>query len=189
LVLPAFLWFALIFTEQKKILKTKIYYFFIFVLPLLLIYTQWSGLLTADYIQQPWGWGSLWADSIWTYLFYFYYISFSITGLYLIYIFGKKTKKLIKKKQAKIISITLLISLVFSTLIDIILPEFNISTISLANVITLIWAVGLVYAIVKYRFMAVTLFTAAENIISTMADSLILLDEEGKWSAPLRLDK
>ena len=175
-----FLWFALIFTEKKKILKTRIIYPLIFILPLLLIYKQWTGFLTADYIKQSWGWESVWSDSIWAYLFYFYYLSFMVIGLYLILNFGRKIKEPIKKKQAKIIFVTALISLVFSTLTDVILPVLNIYTLpSLGNMIALIWASGIVYAIAKYRLMVVTPAAAAENIISAMADSLILLDREG----------
>src|SRR4030042_5351183 len=171
-----FLWFALVFTEKKKILKARIIYPLIFILPLLLIYKQWTGFLTADYIQRPWGWESVWSDSIWAYLFYFYYLSFMIMGLYLILNFGRKTEEPIKKEQAKIIFVAALISLVFSTLTDIILPVLNICTLpSLGNMIALIWASGIAYAINKYKFMVVTPATAAESIISTMADSLGLL--------------
>ncbi|MDD5015740.1 MAG: PAS domain S-box protein [Atribacterota bacterium] len=176
------LWFALIFTEQKKILKTRIIYLAIFLLPLLFIYKQWTGFLTTDYIKQSWGWGSVWSDSIWTYLFYLYYLSFVIIGLYLILNFRRKTEELLKKKQAKIIFFTALVSLVFSTLTDVIFPELNVFTIhlhSLGNVITLIWAFGMVYVIVKYKLMVITPATAAENIISTITDCLILLDRKG----------
>jgi diguanylate cyclase (GGDEF)-like protein/PAS domain S-box-containing protein len=176
-----FLWFALIFTEKKKILKTRIIYPLIFILPFLLIYKQWTGFLTVDYIKQPWGWGSVWSDSIWAYLFYLYYLSFMAIGLYLILNFGRKTEEPLKKKQAKIIFVAALVSLVFSTLTDVILPELNIRTMpsSLGNVITLIWASGIVYAIAKYKLMVITPVAAADNIISTMADSLILLDRQG----------
>jgi len=175
-----FLWFALIFTEKKKILKTRIVYPLIFILPFLLIYKQWTGFLTVDYIKQPWGWGSVWSDSIWAYLFYLYYLSFMAIGLYLILNFGRKTEEPLKKKQAKIIFVAALIPLILSTLTDVILPELNIQTIpSLANVITLIWASGITYAVVKYKLMVITPVIAAENIISTMADSLGLLDREG----------
>jgi len=175
-----FLWFALIFTEKKKILKTRIVYPLIFILPFLLIYKQWTGFLTVDYIKQPWGWGSVWSDSIWAYLFYLYYLSFMAIGLYLILNFGRKTEEPLKKKQAKIIFVAALIPLILSTLTDVILPELNIQTIpSLANVITLIWASGIIYAVVKYKLMVITPVIAAENIISTMADSLGLLDREG----------
>ena len=176
-----FLWFALIFTEKKKILRTKVIYLFIFILPLLLIYKKWTGLITADYIKLPWGWGSVWSDSIWTYLFYFYFLTFALMGLYLILSFWRNSEDALKKKQAKIIFIVSLVSLIFGSLIDVIFPVFTILKIpSLTDLIALFWAGGLVYAIVKYKFMIITPATAAENIISTMADSLILLDREGK---------
>src|SRR5665648_414786 len=179
------LWFTLIFTEKKKILKTRIIYPLIFILPLLLIYKQWTGFLTADYIKQPWGWGSVWSDSIWAYLFYLYYLLFIGIGLYLILNFERKTEEKLKKKQAKIIFITALFSLVFSTVTDVIFPELNIRTIplySLGNVITLIWAFGMVYAIAKYKLMVITPAAAAEDIVSTIADSLILLDRKGNMT-------
>ena len=167
------LWFLLIFTEKKKILKTRMIYSLIFILPLLLIYKQWTGFLTADYMKQSWGWRSVWSESIWTYLFYFYYLSFILIGFYLVLNFGRKTEEPVKKKQVKIIFVTALISLIFSTFTDIILPESHIGAIptSLGNVFTLIWASGMVYAIAKYRLMLITPVAAAKNIISTMADS------------------
>ncbi|GAG66251.1 unnamed protein product, partial [marine sediment metagenome] len=38
---------------------------------------------------------------------------------------------------------------------------------------------GIVYAVAKYKLMVITPALAADNIISTMADSLILLDRQG----------
>ena len=175
-----FLWFSLIFTEKKKILKTIIIYPLIFILPLLFIYKQWIGFLTIDYIKRPWGWEIALSDSIWGYFYYLYYLSFVAIGLYLILNFGRKTKEPTKKKQAGIIFVATLISLILGTLTDVILPELNISGIpALGNVITLIWAGGFIYAIAKYKLMVITPAAAADNIISTIADSLILLDREG----------
>ena len=175
-----FLWFTLIFTETKKILKTRMIYPSIFILPLLFVYKQWTGFLTVDYIKSPWGWESVWSDSIWAYLFFLYSLLFLAIGLYLILNFGRKTKEPIKKKQARIIFIAALVSVFISTLTDIMLPVLDVHRLpSLANVFALIWVSGMVYAIVKYRLMLITPIAAAKNIISTMADSLILLDRQG----------
>jgi len=175
-----FLWFALIFAEKKNILKTRMIYPLIFILPLLFIYKQWTGFLTADYIQQPWGWESVWSDSIWAYLFFLCSLLFLAIGLYLILNFGRKTEEPIKKKQARIIFVAALVSVFISTLTDIMLPVLDIHRLpSLANVFALIWVSGMVYAIVKYKLMVISPIAAAENIISTMADSLLLLDREG----------
>ncbi len=174
------LWFFLIFTEKKKILKSKLFYLFIFILPLLFIYKQWTGFLIADRIKESYGWAIIWSESIWAYLFYLYYLSFMGVGLYLILNFGRKTEEPLKKKQAGIIFVIALIPLILGTLTNVILPKLNILTIpSLGNVIALIWAGGLVYIIAKYKLMIITLAAAADNIISTMADSLVLLDREG----------
>jgi PAS domain S-box-containing protein/putative nucleotidyltransferase with HDIG domain len=175
-----FLWFALVFTEKKKILKTRMIYSLIFILPLLFVYKQWTGFLTADYIQRPWGWESVLPESIWAYLFFLYSLLFLAIGLYLILNFGRKTEEPIKKKQAKIIFTVALVSVTISTLTELILPILDIYILpSLANMFALIWVSGIVYAIVKYKLMVISPVAAAENIISTMADSLILLDKQG----------
>jgi len=176
-----FLWFALIYSEKKKILESKIFYFIICIIPLLLIYKKWTGFLTVDYIEEFWGWAGIWSNTIWPKIFYFYYLTFTGIGLYFIYQFGRKARELFKKKQSQIIFFTALISLVLSTLIEVLLPELGLAKLpSLANIITLIWAGGLVYAMVKYKLMSVTPGVAAEKILSTMADSLLLLDQKGK---------
>ncbi len=175
-----FLWFSFIFTEKKEILKTRIIYPLIFIPPLLFIYTQWAGFLTVDYIKKPWGWEIVWSESIWLYSYYLYYLLFMAIGLYLILNFGKKTKEPIKKKQARIIFIATLIPFILGTLTDMILPELLTYNMPLlGDVITLIWALGIVYAVAKYKLMVITPALAADNIISTMADSLILLDRQG----------
>jgi len=108
-----FLWFSLIFTEKKKILKIKIIYLLIFILLLLFIYKQWTGFLTAEYVKQLWGWKTVWSDSIWANLFFLYSLLFMVLGLYLILNFGRKEKELLKKKQAKIIFVTSVIPVFF----------------------------------------------------------------------------
>ncbi|PKP61335.1 hypothetical protein CVT91_03420 [Candidatus Atribacteria bacterium HGW-Atribacteria-1] len=175
-----FLWFCLILTEQKKILKSKLFYLLIFILPLLFIYKQWTGFMVSIFSKESYGWSIMWSKSIWSYLFYLYYLSFIAIGLYLILNFGRKTEEPLKKKQTKIIFTTVIIVLILGSLTDVLFPNLNIYTIPpLANVITLIWAFGIVYAIVKYKLMVITPALAADNIIFTMADSLILLDRQG----------
>jgi len=175
-----FLWFSLIFTESKKILKIKIIYPLIFIPPLLFIYKQWTGVLIIDYIKQSWGWEAVWAESIYLNIYYLHYLLLMSIGLYLILNYKRKTNELIKKKQARIIFLATLISFVLATLTDLILPELNISSIpAIGDVNILFFAGGLAYAVVKYKLMVITPVAAAESIISTMADSLILLDREG----------
>ncbi len=175
-----YLWFAFLFAEKKKVLKTNFIYFIFFVPPLIFIYKIWTGFLISGYSEQPWGWARIWSDSIWSYSFFLYLLSFSFVALYLIYDFGKKTKMPLKQKQVRVIFYTSLVSLIIGIITDILLPLYSIDEFPpLANVAYLILVGGIVYSIVKYRFIRVTPYMAAEQIISTMADSLILLDKGG----------
>lgn len=173
-----FLWFAFIFTENKKILKTRIFYFIIFSLPLFFLYQKCNGHLMVDYIKKPWGWIGVWANNIWSITFFSYFLIFTATSLYILYYFSLKTKELIKKKQAQVIFFTTLVSLIILAFAELVFPRlFGDFYPNLDNIVTFIWAGGLVYAMIKYKFMSLTPGYISEKIISTMADGLLLLDE------------
>jgi PAS domain S-box-containing protein len=174
------LYFSLAFSKREKLLKKKLFLFFVFILPLFFVYKQLTNCLTINPIRQSYGWSFTWSETIWTYLFYAYYFSFTLLSIYFIYRYGKKTEKLSEKKQAKIIVASISISLLGGTIIDVVMPELNIYSIPpLADIFILIFAAGLVYTIVKYRFLTITPAVAAENIISAMDELLILLNQEG----------
>jgi PAS domain S-box-containing protein len=175
-----FLLFILVFTGKRKVLKKKWLYLLLFGTPLVFIYKQWSGYIFVDLIKAYYGWQPLYGASSWPYLFLFYYLSFMGTGLYINLNFMRNTQNTGLKKQAKIIFITVFITLVLGTFTDVIFPLSNIHVIPhIADSIILIWAFGVVYAMVKYKFLTITPATAASNIISTMFDCLMLLNLEG----------
>jgi PAS domain S-box-containing protein len=104
-----------------------------------------------------------------------------IGGLYLIYKFSRTTDDPVKKKQAKIIIVTGMLAVFVGTISDVLLPEWNVYAFpNMANVFVLIWAFGIVYAIAKYKFLIISPASAAEHIISTMSESLMLLDSKGR---------
>jgi PAS domain S-box-containing protein len=176
-----FLWFMLIFAGKKKILEKKWFYLLIFGIPLVFLYKQWTNLLLVDFSMEYFGWKVLWSRTIWVYLFYVYYISFMAVGIYLNLEVMKKAQNPILKKQAAIILITTALVLFLGTLTDVILPILKIHIIpNLANTIMLAWAFAVVYAIARYKFLTITPVTAADNIISTMYDCLILLNPGGE---------
>jgi PAS domain S-box-containing protein len=176
-----FLWFMLAFAGKKEMLKKKSLYLFLFGLPIIFIYLQWAGFLIVDHSKEYFGWKAIFSKSIWPYLYFLYYFSFMAAALYVNIDFMRTTREVFLKKQAKIIFITVVISLSLSSLTDIILPLSGIQSIpSMADTFTLVWVVGVVYAMGKYKFLTITPGTAADDIISTMFDSLILLNWEGE---------
>jgi PAS domain S-box-containing protein len=174
-----FLWLVLIFTGKEKQLKPKAIYASIFILPLIFIYKQWTNSFVILYpIKQSYGWTYIWVESIWTYLFYIYYTLFMCIPLYMLLKIWKKEVEQVKRKQAQIIFSATLISLVLASFTNVVCPNLNIHRIPLVgDVIALIWMGGVVYAIRRYKFLTITPYTAASNIISTMADALMLIDQ------------
>ena len=176
-----FLWFALVFTSKRKSYPTQMIYPLLILVPVLFIYKQWTDGLVIDLVRQPYGWAGVWSPSIWTDLFDVYYLSFSGLGLYLIFRYGRNAESTIKKRQSTIIVTAGIVALVLGSLLDRVFPRFDIYTVPQSAVIAgFIWASGLAYAIVRYKFLTITPATAAENIIATMTDFLILLDPQGK---------
>jgi len=176
-----FFWFILAFTGKKKILKKKWFYPLLLGIPLVLIYQQWNGLIFVDYIKEYYGWKGLYSKSIWPYLFFSYYLSFMIAGLYLSFDFMRKSPNAVLKKQAAIIFFTTGVALILGTVTDVILTLANIHIIpNIADTFMLIWSFAVVYAIARYKFLTITPATAADNILSTMYDCLILLNMEGE---------
>ncbi len=175
-----FLWQAVVFTGKKKLLKSKVFYIAVFGIPAFLIYKQWTGFLINDFVRLPWGWHNIWTETIWPPLFFLYYILFNVLSFVIVLNYGKKTEVFYKKKQALIIFYAMLICLVLGTVTDVVLPRMNIHLIPpLASVFALFWVGGVVYAITKYGLMSITPQSAAENILSSMSDSLILVNPEG----------
>ena len=182
---PAFyLWFLLIFTRKQKILKAKLFYLFLFVLfglPLLFIFKLRAGSLMEDFVRQPYGWAYVWSKTAWPYLFCLYSLLNVGGGIFITFDFNRKTGNHMKKKQAKIIYMTSIVSYIFGSLVNIILPFMRIYTIpQIANVVILSLAFGIVYAITKYKLFVLTPAAAAENIIETMCDALLLVDTNGR---------
>jgi len=175
------LWFSLLFTERQKWLKNPL----IIVVPILLasffIYQQWAGNLIASYIEHFYGWSEVWAESTVFAAYSLYYIITVLICAYLIFDFKKKTKVERKKKGAGLLLSTMLIALLLGTFTDTILPSLNVFILPpMGNIAALIWGIGLVSAVKKYDILTITPTLAAPEIISTMEDAVILLDQEQK---------
>jgi PAS domain S-box-containing protein len=172
--------FALIFSKREKLLKKTWFLVVAFILPSIFTYKQWTTGMLLEPERQPYGWSYIWANSMWTYLFYLYYLTFTLSAIVLIFVHGMRTKIEAEKKQAKIIAISIIVSLALGTLFDIVIPEIGIYNIpNMGNLLVFIFATGMLVAIINYRFLTITPTIAAENIISAMDEILILLNQEG----------
>ena len=171
--------FVLVFTRRRRVLHTWPVALLMTALPATLIVAQWAGHLTHANVQASFGWVRTWSNSIWSALFYVYYLSFTALAFYFLLRFRSETKSLNERKQAGLIFVTGLIALVLGSATDVVLPAAGARVPQLAAVFSLIWAGGLYYSVTRYGMMRITPKAAADEIIATMRDSLLLLSPEG----------
>jgi len=175
------LWFALLFTEKKKILRTRVLYVAFAALPLFFIVLEWSNALVINYVQQPYGWGVVWAGSIWMYLFYLYLAAFLVPTVFMLALYARRQKDPTKRKQARVIYITAATSFALGSVTDLVLPALHVHAIpGIANILAFVWAGGLFHVIIKYKFLVLTPTAVADNILSTMNEALVLLNPKGE---------
>ena len=178
-----FVWFALVFSERKKILEKKYFYLALLILPLLLIAMQWSGFVIEGFVKEAFGWRPIMGKSVWTYIFFAYSISFMTGSLILVFNVMRNSTRYNrpKRKQAGIIFYSALVSFTASAVTDILLPVLNIYGFpNLANFWILTWAAALVYAMARHNFLALKPATFVSNMDPPIFDCLILLNREGR---------
>ena len=149
--------------------------------PALVVNAQWSGWVAADYPMQAWGHGFAWQHSFWSYFFFTYYAIYMGVGLGLLLRSSMHSTHPVFGRQARIISSTAFIPLGLSSLTDVVLPYFDIHVVpNMAPDFTIIWVAGLVYAIAQYRMLELTPSGAADEIVSTVNEALLLVDPQGQ---------
>jgi len=170
---------SLVFTDKKELLKHKLTYFLIYT-PAIIISVVGLGTYSGA-VHEYWGW---------TYVLYpitpfFALLSiWSIFGglltslLILTYYFDAKEE--LVRKQTKYIFLGLFAPLIFSIMTDLILPLSSIRIPELTMTSITVGLIFIVYGIWRYRFPILTPAMAADKIISTMSNFLIILNIQRK---------
>ena len=174
-----FLWLCVVIVDNKKILKNKLFYLMIFIIPLIFVYEQVSHQSIVGYSDSYFGWKAYWKHTKWTSLYFVYYNLFMFSGIYLLYKSQKNSNHHFKKVQAWIIIISTSFSVLAGTVTDVILPGLGINDIpSVGSLVSLVWAFGIFFAMMKYNFLAINPVTASASILSTINDCVILLNPD-----------
>lgn len=178
----AFAWFALVLTRQDRLVSRGAARALLVLLPLVFIYQQWHGNILGEYIRQPYGWSYVWSRSLWAYLFCAYYLGAMTVTALLFFAYSRRTGNPLEKAQMRILVVTILVAVPLGTLSNVIQQMAGIHALPpLADTVSgLIWSLGMVYAIVRYRLIAVSPESAVGNILALMKDIFILSDREGR---------
>lgn len=180
---PLVLHFFLEFTG-KLFKPLPLYFYILMYVPSFFFLIQgFSGILTIqDFIPTSYGWELIHAvDSPWYLAYTIYYIGALATSLILNTIFYVKTDSIRQKKQAFIILISALSASLINILMNTVLPFFDIYELpQMVQLVTLIWILGILYAIVSYRFIGIHPAMTGEEIFNHIHGFVLLIDNEYK---------
>ena len=169
---------ALILTERTNLLKSKIFNTLLYF-PAVLF--SLLDLMLSEPIKKYWGYTrNIHPDIRISIIISLWIIGFGLLGLFLCvkYFFQTDNKK--KKKQAKYIGLGFSFPFIILCSTNLIFPLLRIEIPELSN-ISMCWVVIFIsFAIWKYELFIVNPETAAEKIISTISDSLILFSPDFK---------
>jgi len=152
----------------------------VLIADLSLIYMQISGHHIFIAGQTSLGWIARPEDSIHYWIFLIYCQMLFYTSFYFLIVFLIKTKFYREKLQARWILYASIAALIIGTLTNAVLPLLNMGGLAhLGDLAYLIWEIGLILAVVRFGLMSLSPETASPEILSTMSDSLFLLDNQG----------
>lgn len=171
---------SLIFTKSN-FLKNKLTYIFIYLPPIIIItLSMTTNLLLDQVLKEYWGWTyAMPPDPILFNIMAIWTIFGGILSGLICLKYYLKSKNL-KKKQAKYVFVGLYLPLLISLMSDLILPSASIRVPEMTMTMSTV-GIGIIsYGIWKYRFPALTTAIAADKIVSTMSNFLLLLDSKNQ---------
>jgi PAS domain S-box-containing protein len=175
------LWFGLLFARRDRVMKSRYFFAAILAVPLILTAAIWLNLWRVEHFSKSYGWVQKFPHSIWSYVYFLYLFIFIGLTLYSVHNFGRKSRDWRIRRQSLVIFYTGVAASLAGTYSNILNPGWGWLEIpNIANILFIIWAVGLMIAVVRYRMFIITPATAAENILAAMTDSFILLDSRAR---------
>ena len=184
LEIPIIFHFILVFTENTKITKHKLFYFFNYIPSLIFSLLFFTNVVVLKPVKVYWGWSyTVYNNPLLLYLIVVWLLCLSLLTMYLCFRFYLKTTNYIKKRQSLFVFIGITTPFVEFMIIDFyfninrpVVPEFT-------SVAFIVESGFIGYAIWKYELFKITLQNAVDKILSTMTDVLILIDNENRISA------
>jgi PAS domain S-box-containing protein len=173
--------FSLVYTESNW-LKNKFIYLLLYLPAVLFAVTD----LTTDLINGPpimeyWGYEDTTPTSSAVYVLSSVWVAvLPVLAFILCFLFYHRTTEKSKKQQSKYVTIGFAIPIFTYIVTNVIFPTLAIDIPNLGHIAIAFFGGFVGYAILKYELFTFDAAVAAENIISTMPDSLILADMKGK---------
>jgi PAS domain S-box-containing protein len=180
-LLPLQSHFVLLFSERNKVLESKLTYFLLYGPALVLSLLHLLNLFGTEPVKVYWGWTySQPENPIVDSLLGIWSVGIVLFSFYLCLQYYLKTTEHTKKRQSWYVFLGFLASTVVGSVTELLPPYLRIRIPELTSIGVAFECLFVAYAMWKYELFALTPTTAAESIISTMTDGLLLISPQGR---------
>jgi len=146
----------LIITGKAPSYKKWLFYLCLFLPAFfnLFIFAVPNGLNPTPYQlhQTEYGWINVAENDVWDWIYYVYYIGYTLAGLWLLYRWGKESSDSTIKKKSRIMCLSIVSALIIGTITDVILSSLYSELPQLAPAIMLIPALSGYHILQKENF-------------------------------------
>ena len=172
--------FSLVYVESNW-LKKKTACLFLYLPAVFFALTDYAtDLINGPVIMEYWGYEDTSPATIIYGVSTFWVALLPVLALLLCIAFYIRTSDSAKKQQSKFVTVGFAIPIFAYLVTNIVFPSFAIDVPNLGHIAILFFGIFVSYAILRYELFTFDAAMAAENIISTMPDSLILANMEGR---------
>lgn len=180
-VLALTLNFTLSYTGKTKILERKITYAIIYLPALFFSALELTtDLLTGTPMKFSWGYVYGTPENLINYMSFAWAILMGTVSILLVFRHFMKSKERETRKQAAFVCIGLAIPLISNSINEFVFPMFSLMRLDeVFPFSSFIMSLFISYAILRYNLFSLTPESAADSILSSMADGIILTDAEG----------
>ena len=174
--------FFLVYAKKENWLKKWWLNILIYV-PAVVLFVQAvrGNLFVRDFLFNQYGWVAIPnVTSTWFWVFLLCIAATGMVNIFLAFSVFRKSSSRTERKQSEVILISTVISFTAGIVMISLTKVFIKIDIPDITVVTLlIWLIGILYSILKYRLMVLSPTIAAESILHTIIDSVILVDPKG----------
>jgi len=175
--------FVMFLTGKNSFFKRKFVYLIFYSPALFSIYLYFfKPPIAKDFIRTNLGWVYIAGKNngfVWDNFFQVYYLCYMFAVIFFLFRWWKKSEMIREKKQAKLILITFLITIISGGITDIVLPVIGIPLLpSIGVILVLIPIVGIWYSIKRYKLMDLNPENFALEVLKIMNEGLIIVDHD-----------
>jgi PAS domain S-box-containing protein len=171
--------FLLYFMKKEIILKNVFVLTFFFAMPFIFEAAAFSDKMMVCCDRTFFGLTGIWNNSPFVYLFIVYSFVMFAVSLGMLVVFRNRQKNINMKKSADIILATTIMAFAITLIVSFILKWLRIHVPLEANLVFLIFVTGIIYAAGKYDFFEINAEQAADRILESVDEGLILTDTHG----------